>query len=102
MTFDPSKIDRNDSRYARNMVALGTVVARLWRGGIHGDDAQGWVDIEFKDLATAASFAGVLCVESQAHAIVRNLSGIRTFPIFGKAVVLSFPVPSDRDVFSRP
>jgi len=78
---------------------LDVVATRLWHGGIHGDDAQGWVDIEFKDLATAAAFASALRDEVKAHAIVRNLSGIRTFPIFGKTVVLSFPVPSDRDLF---
>lgn len=81
-------------QYVANLLAI-QAVQRLWKYDIHGDDAKGWMDLEFKDLVTAASFIQVLPGGVAENATFR--SGITHFK--GQTVVITFPVPDDRSLF---
>lgn len=89
--------DRVSAQYEANLEALRRV-SILWKYGIHGDDANGWVDIEFKDLVTAAAFVQVLPGGVQALATFRT-SPYATFAFRGATVVVTFPVPDDQGLF---
>ena len=85
--------DRENGHYKANMIAL-EAVQQLWKYAIHGDDAKGWVDLEFKDLVTAASFVQTL------PGGVAEFAGLRPVAFFrGKPVVITFPVPDDHPLF---
>jgi hypothetical protein len=86
--------DRSAPKYQANLKALESV-AKLWGYGIHGDTASGWVDLEFKDLVTAASFVQVLPGGVAALAAVSGPVAM----FRGKRVVITFPIPDDRDLF---
>lgn len=93
----PDSRDRTSVRYQTNLAAL-TAIQKLWKCGVHGDDGIGWVDVEFKDLVTAASFTCTLRDEIQAVTILRDPVAF----LLGKAVVITFPIPDDRDLFGTP
>ena len=86
--------DQAAETYQANLRALGSVSA-LWGYGIHGDDADGWVDLEFPDLARAAAFVQVLPEGVQAVTALRGPVAM----FRGKRVVITFPIPDDFALF---
>lgn len=86
--------DQAAEAYQANFRALGSVSV-LWGYGIHGDDADGWVDLEFPDLARAAAFVQVLPEGVQAVTALRGPVAM----FRGKRVVITFPIPDDFALF---
>lgn len=89
--------DRMSNRYQTNLDTL-TKLQSLWKFGVHGDDGYGWVDVEFKDLVSAASFLQVLRSEIAAAALLRDEASL----FRGRPVVVAFPIPDDRDLLGTP
>lgn len=98
--FDPTKIDTKSERYARNLTALTVVVTNLWKAGVHGDDSYGYADVEFKDLVTAASFVATL--RTEVGVWTKQRTGDEQGNFLGVPVVITIPLPSDRDLFGLP
>ena len=97
VTFYANGRDRTSVRYQTNLTAL-TRLQPLWKCGVHGDDGNGWVDVEFKDLATAASFTAVLRSEIAAVTLIRDETSL----LIGRTTVITFPIPDDRDLLAGP
>ena len=90
-----SRFDRTSVRYQANLDTL-TAIQSLFHFGVHGDDGDGWADLEFRDLIAAVSFLQVIRPE------LKEIAQLRPVTSFAVPVVVRVPVPDDRDLLGVP